>query len=84
MSLKVHYHIEHGHAQPHERRAVFRQGTETGGYLTQRGRFRGGEEVARLIITSTRRDGFSSHDTLTFRNELHARAWLGIIERHTR
>lgn len=77
--MKATYHLEKGHATPTDRRALVRSSSDHGIYLTVRGRFRDGEEVTRLIITTTRRDGFRTTDTLTFRNELHARAWLGLI-----
>ena len=82
--MKARYHLEKGHARPTEHRTVFRTSTAHGGYLTTRGRFRGGEEVTRLICTTTRRDGHTSRDTLTFRNELHARAWLALIQQEHR
>lgn len=77
--MNARYHLEQGHADPSEHRTIYRQSTAHGGYITRRGHFRGGEEVTRLICTTTRRDGHRTQDTLTFRNELHARAWLRLL-----
>jgi len=77
--MRTTYHIEPGTARPGELRAIVRLCPHDSAYLTRRGRYRGGEEVYRLIVTSTRRDGHRSADSLAFRNPLHARAWLGIL-----
>jgi hypothetical protein len=77
--MKHTYHLERGIATPDERRAVFRQSSTEGGYLTQRGWFQGGEEVTRLISTSKKWNGQVVRHAMTFRNDLHARAWLGTL-----